>query len=209
MSSADLVRTLAVPEFTAESVVVRSRFVCTVYRVGDEAEVRERVAARRRARWGASHHCTAYVLDGGAVARSSDDGEPAGTAGAPMLEVLRGRGLSGVLAVVTRYFGGVKLGAGGLVRAYGAAVSSAVEGAGTVVLAVWQRLRVRVDYGRAGSLEGLLRLREDVRLCGVDYGSAVVFDVACADVEVFASWLASQTSGGAELEPAGSLRVEL
>ncbi|WP_026931677.1 IMPACT family protein [Glycomyces tenuis] len=202
-------RTLAVPEFTAESVVMRSRFVCTVYRVADEAAVRERIAERRRAMWGASHHCTAYILGGGAVERSGDDGEPGGTAGAPMLEVLRGRGLSEVLAVVSRYFGGVKLGAGGLVRAYGGAVSRAVEGAGTVVVAVWSRLRVRLDYGRAGSLEGLLRLREDVRLCGVDFASVVVFDVACADVEVFVAWLASQTAGAAEVEPAGSVRVEL
>jgi putative IMPACT (imprinted ancient) family translation regulator len=126
-----------------------------------------------------------------------------------MLEVLRGRDLTDVLAVVTRYFGGVKLGAGGLVRAYGAAVSAAVDAAGTVTLAVWPRLSVRVDYGLAGSLEGLLRLREDVRLVDVAFGPEVVFDLACTDAELLVDWLASQTAGAAEVSPAGTLRVEL
>jgi putative IMPACT (imprinted ancient) family translation regulator len=94
--------------------------------------------------------------------------------------------------VVTRYFGGVKLGAGGLVRAYGAAVSAALDAAGTVALAVWPRLSVRVDYGLAGSLEGLLRLREDVRLVEVVFGAEVRFDLACADAELLVDWVASQ-----------------
>jgi uncharacterized YigZ family protein len=203
------VLTIAVAESTTETVVHRSRFVCTVYRVASDGEVRERVGAHRRAHWDAGHNCTAYVLDDGRVARSSDDGEPAGTAGVPMLEVLRSRDLTDVLAVVTRYFGGVKLGAGGLVRAYGAAVSAAVDAAGTVTLAVWPRLSVRVDYGLAGSLEGLLRWREDVRLVEVVFGPEVVFDLACADAELLVDWVASQTAGAAEVSPAGTLRVEL
>lgn len=203
-------RTIAVSEFTAETVVNRSRFVCTLCRVDDEVSARERVAALRRARWDANHHCTAYVLESGEIERSSDDGEPAGTAGAPMLEVLRGRGLTGVLAVVTRYFGGVKLGAGGLVRAYGRSVSAAVEGAGTVALADWKRLLVGVEYGRAGSVEGLLRARDDVRLAEVSFGAAgVVFDLACADDAALRAWFAAQTGGRAEVEDAGSIRVEL
>lgn len=201
-------RTIAVAEHTCETVVNRSRFVCTLYRVGDDGAARERIAAHRRANWDASHNCTAYVLDGGAVERSADDGEPAGTAGAPMLEVLRGRGLTDTLAVVTRYFGGVKLGGGGLVRAYGGAVSAAVGGAGTVALAYWPRLRVAVDYAH-GALEGRLRSREDVRLCDVAFGSAVVFDLACADAGVLGAWLAAQTSGAALVEAAGEMRVEL
>ena len=202
-------QTIAVAESTTETVVSRSRFVCTLYRVVSDAEARERIGAHRRAHWDATHNCTAYVLDDGQVARSSDDGEPAGTAGVPMLEVLRGRDLTDVLAVVTRYFGGVKLGAGGLVRAYGSAVSAAVDAAGTVILAVWPRLSVRVDYGLAGSLEGLLRLREDVRLVDVVFGPEVVFDLACADAELLVDWLASQSAGAAEVSPAGTLRVEL
>jgi uncharacterized YigZ family protein len=200
---------MAVPESVTETAVHRSRFVCTLYRVASDAEARERIEAHRRAHGEASHHCTAYVVEEGRVARSSDDGEPAGTAGVPMLEVLRGRDLTDVLAVVTRYFGGVKLGAGGLVRAYGGAVSAAVDAVGTVVLARWPRLSVRVGYGAAGSLEGLLRLREDVRLVEVVFGPEVVFDLACADAEILVDWLASQTAGAAEVVPAGTLRVEL
>jgi uncharacterized YigZ family protein len=203
------VYTIALAASVHETVVNRSRFVCTLYRVATDAEARERISAHRKAHWDATHNCTAYVLDGGQSARSNDDGEPAGTAGVPMLEVLRGRDLTDVLAVVTRYFGGVKLGAGGLVRAYGAAVSAAVDAAGTVTLAQWPRLSVRVDYGLAGSLEGLLRLREDVRLVEVAFGPEVVFDLACADVELLVDWLASQTAGAAEVVPAGTMRVEL
>jgi len=202
-------RTIAGAESTTETVVNRSRFICTLYRVADDAQARERIGAHRRAHWEATHNCTAYVLDQGQSARSSDDGEPAGTAGVPMLEVLRGRELTDVLAVVTRYFGGVKLGAGGLVRAYGSSVSAAVDAVGVVELAVWPRLNVRVAYGEAGSLEGLLRLREDVRLIAVDFGSDVVFDLACADAELLVDWVAGQTAGAAEVVPAGSLRVEL
>lgn len=202
-------RTIAAAESSTETVVTRSRFVCTLYRVASDAEARTRISAHRKANWDATHNCTAYVIDDGRSARSNDDGEPAGTAGVPMLEVLRGRDLTDVLAVVTRYFGGVKLGAGGLVRAYGAAVAAAVDAVGTVELARWQRLIVRVDYGLAGSLEGLLRLREDVRLVNVEFGAEVVFDVACSDVELLVDWLASQSAGAAEVEPAGTLRVEL
>ncbi|MCD0445123.1 YigZ family protein [Glycomyces sp. A-F 0318] len=192
-----------------ETVVSRSRFVCALYRVDSEGAARERIEAHRRAHWDASHNCTAYVVEEGRSARSSDDGEPAGTAGVPMLEVLRARGLTDVLAVVTRYFGGVKLGAGGLVRAYGGAVSAALDQAGTVALARWPRLEVRVGYGEAGSLEGLLRLREDVRLLEVVFGAEVVFDLACADAEILVDWVASQTAGAAVVVPAGTLRVEL
>jgi uncharacterized YigZ family protein len=202
-------RGLAVAVSVTESVVTRSRFVCSLYRVASDAEARERIAAHRREFWDASHNCTAYVLDEGRIARSNDDGEPAGTAGLPMLEVLRGRDLTDVLAVVTRYFGGVKLGAGGLVRAYGGAVSAAVEAAGTVELDTWPRLLVRVDYGTAGSLEGLLRLREDVRLLDVSFTEVVTFDLACADAELLAAWVAGQSAGMGEVEPAGVVRVEL
>lgn len=202
-------RGLAVGSSVTETVVNRSRFVCSLFRVASEAEARGRIAAHRREFWEATHHCTAYVLDGGRIARSNDDGEPAGTAGLPMLEVLRGRDLTDTLAVVTRYFGGVKLGAGGLVRAYGGAVSAAVDAAGVVELAVWPRLLVRVDYGVAGSLEGLLRLREDVRLAHVSFTDVVTFDLACADAELLAAWVAGQSAGAAEIEPAGSVRVEL
>ena len=100
-----------------ELEIKRSRFLCALARVDSDEAAREFIAERRKLHHEARHHCTAYVLDEGRAQRSNDDGEPAGTAGAPMLEVLRRNEITGVVAVVSRYFGGVLLGAGGLVRA--------------------------------------------------------------------------------------------
>ena len=112
-----------------EIEVKRSRFRCHLERVENEDAARAVVEHARREHWDARHHCSAFVLGAdGSTQRSSDDGEPAGTAGAPMLEVLRGREVSDVVAVVTRWFGGTLLGAGGLVRAYGDAVRAALAG---------------------------------------------------------------------------------
>ena len=120
---------------SAELEVRRSRFVCTLARVADEAEATAFIAGHRRAHRDATHNCTAYVVgERGEVTKSGDDGEPAGTAGIPMLEVLVRRGLTGTAAVVTRHFGGVKLGAGGLARAYGQAVAGALDAVGVVEL---------------------------------------------------------------------------
>ena len=119
-------------EATAEIEVKRSRFLGHVVPVTTEDEARAVVEAARKEHWDARHHCSAFVLGpDGALQRSSDDGEPSGTAGAPMLEVLRGRGLTDVVAVVTRWFGGTLLGAGGLVRAYSDATRAALDAAGT------------------------------------------------------------------------------
>jgi len=111
-----------------EIEIRRSRFLCALAPVTSEEAAREVIAARKKADPAARHHCHAFVLGAdGRTQRSSDDGEPAGTAGTPMLEVLRRRELTDTVAVVTRYFGGVLLGAGGLIRAYGQAVSEAVD----------------------------------------------------------------------------------
>src|SRR5690606_19439535 len=117
----------------AEIEVKRSRFLCRLVRVETEEAVRGVIDSARREHYGARHHCSAFVLGTASapdqVRRSNDDGEPSGTAGRPMLEVLSGRGLIDTVAVVTRYFGGTMLGAGGLARAYSDAVSAAIDGA--------------------------------------------------------------------------------
>ena len=112
-----------------EIVIEKSRFICTLKKVADEAEAQEFIKSTKKEFWDATHNCSAYIINE-MQQRSSDDGEPSGTAGVPMLEVLRKKNLTGVAAVVTRYFGGIKLGAGGLVRAYTNSVVSAVEAAG-------------------------------------------------------------------------------
>jgi len=121
-----------------------SRFIATVAPIGDAAEALARLEAQRAAHPDASHHCWAYRV--GSEQRFSDDGEPGGTAGRPMLEVLLKRDLDHVVAVVVRYFGGRKLGAGGLARAYGGAVARAVRAAGEREVASTVTLEVRVPF---------------------------------------------------------------
>lgn len=125
-------RTVAQPVHS-EFIEKKSRFLCLLTPVTSEAEVEEAVASVRKVHWEASHHCVAYRLRAG-IERALDNGEPSGTAGRPMLHVLQEQDLTDVLAIVTRYFGGTKLGAGGLVRAYTQAVAQAAQ------------LAHRVDY---------------------------------------------------------------
>ncbi|MFL1381706.1 MULTISPECIES: YigZ family protein [unclassified Nocardiopsis] len=194
-----------------ELEIKRSRFLCALARVADEEAAREFIARRRKEHWNATHNCTAYVLgEDGGVQRSSDDGEPAGTAGVPMLEVLRHRGMTDTVAVVTRYYGGVKLGAGGLIRAYGNAVSAAIDAVGVLERRRLLVVDVFADYVIGGRLESDLRdSRFHVR--GVDYGGRVRVEVALPEAELseFEVLLAELTGGRAELEVRGSTVVDV
>ena len=143
-------RTLAAPVHSDLSIK-KSRFIGCVQPATDRQAAQEIVAALRAAHPGAAHVCWALLAGGQSAA--VDDGEPGGTAGRPMLEVLRHQDLEGVLATVVRYFGGVKLGAGGLVRAYTDAVAQALLGAETVALQRMRTLHCAVPY----ALEGQLR----------------------------------------------------
>jgi uncharacterized YigZ family protein len=161
--------TLAAPA-RSEVEVRRSRFVCDVWPVSSEADAREVVEQVRASSRDARHHCTAFVLGpNGATTRSNDDGEPSGTAGAPMLEVLRGRGLTDVVAVVTRWFGGTLLGTGGLIRAYGDAVSLALDDASLVRMELRQGLVLEVGHAAGPRLEHALRGRPGIEVTAVDY----------------------------------------
>ena len=141
-----------------ELEIRRSRFLTRLRRVSSEDEARAVIEERRRVHFDARHHCSAFILGPDSrTARSSDDGEPAGTAGAPMMHVLEQNRLSDVVAVVTRYFGGIKLGAGGLVRAYSDAVAAAVSTVGTCDVTLSALLRVDVPMAHAGAVEAQLR----------------------------------------------------
>lgn len=138
--------------------IKRSRFITRLRRVTSEEAAREVIEERRATYFDATHNCTAFVLGpDGRTARSSDDGEPAGTAGIPMLQVLQKNSLTDVVAVVTRYFGGIKLGGGGLVRAYSDAVAQAVDAAGIRRVQLCRLLQVDVDFASAGAVEDQLR----------------------------------------------------
>ncbi|MDQ0615698.1 putative YigZ family protein [Microbacterium sp. W4I4] len=164
-----------------ELVIRKSRFLTHIAPVVSPEQADETIAAIRKRYWDARHNCSAQVtgLDGDR-ARSSDDGEPSGTAGMPMLEVLRRRELTDVVAVVTRYFGGIKLGAGGLVRAYSSAVSEALDQASLVDRRVLAQLTIAVPHADAGRFDNLLRdwtHRSGAVLGEARYESDAVFEV--------------------------------
>ena len=116
-----------------EEEIKKSRFICHLKRISNEEEGREYIAQIKKEHHKANHSCSAMIVgEDGQIKRSSDDGEPSGTAGVPMLTVLEKQGLTNVVAVVTRYFGGIKLGAGGLIRAYSGSVAHAIEEIGRV-----------------------------------------------------------------------------
>lgn len=161
---------------TAEFTERRSRFLSAIEPIASEAEAQAKIAAVRKEYWDARHTVYAYVLRDGQTRRYSDDGEPQGTAGLPVLEVLERRGLTDCLVTVTRYFGGILLGTGGLTRAYSHAAALAVEAAQPVRMRRCVQVRVRCDYAAYGWLSPLLLgcgqvtdsdFAEEVVLCAV------------------------------------------
>lgn len=180
----------------SELLIKKSRFIGCVQPMADRASAQRVVAALRAAHPGAAHVCWALLAGGQSAA--VDDGEPSGTAGRPMLDVLRHQDLEGVLATVVRYYGGVKLGAGGLVRAYTDSVAQALLGASKVAIVRLTELRCRVPY----ALEGLLR-RE------LEQAGANLLEVSHADAVGFSFSLAENqaTALVTRLDEAGNGRV--
>jgi uncharacterized YigZ family protein len=196
---------------SSELIVKKSRFIADAERVASEEEARAFVARIRGRSWDASHHCTAWIIgERGEYQRSNDDGEPAGSAGLPMLTVLQRRGLTDTAVVVTRYFGGTLLGVGGLIRAYGQAVSDLIDQVGIVERQPRTILAVSVDYEEAGRLESALR-GSTFQLGDVEYGAEVTFQVKLAPDEVpaFEGWLSHATGGRRRAEVAGTEVVEI
>jgi uncharacterized YigZ family protein len=188
-----------------EIEINKSRFICALAPAATEQEAQEFIAHIRTQHPSATHNCFAYVIGAdGAIQKANDDGEPGGTAGVPMLQMLLRREVRYVVAVVTRYFGGIKLGAGGLIRAYGGAVGATLDALGTVARQHFRLATVTVDHQRAGKLENDLhstgRAVREVR-----YAEAVTFEVALpeSDLDVFRGWLADASAGSAVLELGG------
>lgn len=140
-----------------EIEIKKSRFLCSLARVSDEDAAKAFIQVIKKDHWRANHNCSAFVVgERDEIQRSSDDGEPSGTAGSPMLEVLKKRELSNVVAVVTRYFGGTKLGAGGLIRAYSQSVSHALDAVGIVRGSLQQQVDCVIAYPLLGKLQNFL-----------------------------------------------------
>lgn len=139
-----------------EFVEKKSRFIGHAAPAASEAQARAFIEQIRSRYWDASHHVYAYVLRAGGVTRFSDDGEPSGTAGMPVLEVIRREDVSDVVVVVTRYFGGTLLGAGGLIRAYAKGAKIGLDAARIITMATYARFSLGCDYHSYGKVENLL-----------------------------------------------------
>lgn len=200
------------PDVVTELEVKRSRFITWLRRAEDEAAARQLLADAREAYPDARHHCSAWVIsvpDAQPLWHSSDDGEPSGTAGRPMLDVLVGSGLTDVAVVVVRYFGGTLLGTGGLVRAYSDAVTSALAAAPRVRLVSSALWRVTLPHADAGRVEAELRSRGTV-VHDVAYAAeGVDLVLADNDGEALAALLAALTHGSVVPEPAGRTTTEV
>lgn len=144
-------------DFIAEEEIKKSRFICHLKRVYTEEEARAFISEIKKEHHKANHNCSTFTLgERQEIQRSSDDGEPSGTAGVPMLEILKKREITNVCAVVTRYFGGIKLGAGGLIRAYAGSVGHALDQVGLVKFVTQEQLILTLDYGNYDGLQRFL-----------------------------------------------------
>ncbi len=156
----------------AEITEKKSKFICHAYHVESVDEAEEILRNLRKEYHDARHNCFAYRIIKDDVSRASDDGEPSGTAGMPMLNILNGRNLSNILVVVTRYFGGILLGTGGLVRAYSLATTLALDSASIVTQTCGLEARFFIDYRDLEELKYILKNRGIV-ITRMDYGEKI------------------------------------
>lgn len=187
---------------TGEQFIQKSRFIGYVKRVESEKDAQAFIHTIKKKHYDANHNCYAYVIgENNHIQKANDDGEPSGTAGIPMLEILKKQNLRDTIVIVTRYFGGVKLGAGGLIRAYGSTVTIALNKTGIVKKIFMKGFKVIVDYPLLGKLENELRESEFV-LDTIDYLEQVSFYiyVESNSTNGFTDWIINLTSNQAEIE---------
>ena len=199
-----------VKDFRQEIVIEKSRFICTLKKVQSEAEAQEFIKTIKKEFWDATHNCSAYIVDDMAQ-RSSDDGEPSGTAGLPMLEVLRKNKLTNTAAVVTRYFGGIKLGAGGLVRAYTNSVAEAVRATGIAQKVLVSKFSFIYDLNEVGKILNILYQQQLFEIADVEYGlkAKVILKMKDSDKEAAEAWLTESLNKVIQLEREGSEFIEV
>ncbi len=190
-----------------EIIIQKSRFITYLTRATTEEQAQAFISELKKKHHDANHNCSAYVIgERNEIQKANDDGEPSGTAGVPMLEVLKKRDLRDTVVVVTRYFGGIKLGGGGLIRAYGSSVSEALNAVGVVERIEHTIVSVNVDYTWLGKLENELRASVHP-IDQIHYLDQVQIDVLVktADVPDFLDWMTNMTNGQANLS-SGSTR---
>lgn len=159
-----------------EIIIEKSRFICTMKKVEHEEEAMAFIRELKKKYWDASHNCSAFIIDE-SKQRSNDDGEPSGTAGLPMLEVLRKNNLFNVVVVVTRYFGGIKLGAGGLVRAYTKSVSETLLQIGLVEKILLNEYYFEENLENSGRTLNLLYQQDIFSISDIFYAESTRFHI--------------------------------
>jgi uncharacterized YigZ family protein len=192
----------------AEIEIKKSRFIGRARRCASEEDARELVADARREHHTARHHCSAWVIGADRrLQRSNDDGEPGGTAGQPILDVLNGRLLSDIAVVVTRYFGGTLLGAGGLVRAYSEAAAAALDGVPLIRRQQLRLVSLDIAHDAIGRVESALR-NQGYTIEDVAYAEQATLTIATADVPGLEAATAQLTGFAVALIPRGTTWVD-
>ena len=185
-----------------EIIISKSRFIAYVDRAETEDEALVFIDKIKKMHPNATHNCSCYMVgEHDQIQKASDDGEPSGTAGVPMLEVLKKQGLKDTVVVVTRYFGGIKLGGGGLIRAYGKSTTEGIDASQVVERKVHHLMKVAVDYNWLGKVENEVR-QSSYTLKEISYADAVelfVF-VLAEEQSVFEAWMIEMTNGQAQIE---------
>ena len=178
-----------------EIIIDKSRFICYIDRANSEEEAHEFIKNIRKQHYNANHNCFSYIISENAhFQKANDDGEPSGTAGMPMLEVLRRTHLTDTVCVVTRYFGGIKLGAGGLIRAYSTAVSEAIKNVGIIEKKKMQVITLTAQYSQINLFDSRLAHYEVIDKRFLDL---VFYDllVDVDEVDSFLKWFIELTNG--------------
>ncbi|MGR3766058.1 YigZ family protein [Rossellomorea sp. NS-SX7] len=184
-----------------EITIERSRFIAFVNRAETEEEAQTFIADIKKKHWDANHNCSAYMIgENNLIQKANDDGEPSGTAGVPMLEVLKKRDLKDTVVVVTRYFGGIKLGAGGLIRAYGKAASEGLNATGIVERKLMRIMKTKLDYTWLGKVENEVR-SSLFQLKEIHYLDTVEVEVYVEEgaKQHFVDWMTELTNGQGEI----------
>lgn len=193
-----------------EIVIQKSRFICYISRATTEEEAQEFIQKIKKQHWNATHNCSAYLIgEQDHIQKANDDGEPSGTAGVPMLEVLKKRGLKDTVVVVTRYFGGIKLGAGGLIRAYGKCTSEGINHVGVVQRKLMRVMQTEIDYTLLGKVENELR-NSKYAIKDIHYLENVTFDTYVEEdgKQAFTDWMIELTNGKCTITEGDMLYLE-
>lgn len=173
----------SIKEITEHTLIIKkSEFICTLIPLNDENKINETIDFYKEKYKDATHNCVAYLV--GTKERANDDGEPSGTAGLPMLNVLKKQELSNIIAIVTRYFGGIKLGAGGLTRAYSQAVAEALKEANIVEKHLIDVYDVSLDYSFTKKFEHLLKVNA-IDCINKEYSDQVTYRLYIEDLSFF------------------------